>query len=92
MRRADQPPQRAGGIGQPLSLLMKMNPLVGSLSLYDMVGTHGVAADLSHMNTRAHVTVRARGGRLLVDNGWPARASGGAPRGVCPDPSPRTWQ
>jgi len=48
-----------GGIGQPLSLLMKMNPLVGHLSLYDMVGTPGVATDLSHMNTKAKVTVRA---------------------------------
>ncbi|CAA6661068.1 unnamed protein product [Spirodela intermedia] len=29
----------AGGIGQPLSLLMKLNPLVSRLSLYDIAGT-----------------------------------------------------
>ncbi|GAA0162236.1 dehydrogenase [Lithospermum erythrorhizon] len=46
----------AGGIGQPLSLLMKLNPLVSTLSLYDIVGTPGVAADVSHINTRSKVT------------------------------------
>lgn len=46
----------AGGIGQPLSLLMKMNPDVSHLSLYDIVNTPGVAADLSHINTKAKVT------------------------------------
>ncbi|WP_439952434.1 lactate/malate family dehydrogenase, partial [Klebsiella pneumoniae] len=46
----------AGGIGQPLSLLMKLNPLVSSLSLYDLAGTPGVVADCSHINTRAQVT------------------------------------
>ncbi|GAA0185166.1 dehydrogenase [Lithospermum erythrorhizon] len=45
----------AGGIGQPLSLLMKLNPLVSSLSLYDLAGTPGVAADTSHVNTRSQV-------------------------------------
>ncbi|KAE9617031.1 putative malate dehydrogenase [Lupinus albus] len=45
----------AGGIGQPLSLLMKLNPLVSSLSLYDIGGTPGVAADVSHINTRSEV-------------------------------------
>jgi malate dehydrogenase len=45
----------AGGIGQPLSLLLKMNPLVSELSLYDIVNTPGVAADLSHINTPAKV-------------------------------------
>lgn len=82
----------AGGIGQPLSMLMKLNPLVSQLSLYDIMasrvtkgevarpradmgvaflnyvgsvlfllllldilkqGTPGVAADVSHINTRA---------------------------------------
>jgi malate dehydrogenase len=43
----------AGGIGQPLSLLMKMNPQVSHLSLYDIGGTKGVAADVSHINSRA---------------------------------------
>lgn len=45
----------AGGIGQPLSMLMKLNPLVSHLSLYDIAGTPGVAADVSHINTRAKV-------------------------------------
>jgi len=41
----------AGGIGQPLSLLLKMNPLVGELALSDIVNTPGVAADLDHINS-----------------------------------------
>jgi len=45
----------AGGIGQPLALLMKMNPLVSKLALYDIAGTPGVAADVSHINTRSEV-------------------------------------
>ncbi|XP_058211129.1 malate dehydrogenase, mitochondrial [Rhododendron vialii] len=45
----------AGGIGQPLALLMKLNPLVSHLSLYDIAGTPGVAADVSHINTRSEV-------------------------------------
>ncbi|KAL2630168.1 hypothetical protein R1flu_014854 [Riccia fluitans] len=46
----------AGGIGQPLGLLMKLNPLVTHLSLYDIAGTPGVAADISHCNTPAEVS------------------------------------
>ena len=46
----------SGGIGQPLSLLLKHSPLVSELSLYDIAHTPGVAADLSHINTRAKVT------------------------------------
>ena len=34
---------------------MKMNPLVGELSLYDVVGTPGVGADLSHIDTAPKV-------------------------------------
>ncbi|KAJ3257293.1 hypothetical protein HK103_004847 [Boothiomyces macroporosus] len=45
----------AGGIGQPLSLLIKTNPLVTELALFDIVNTPGVAADLSHINTPAVV-------------------------------------
>ncbi|CRK99511.1 CLUMA_CG012830, isoform A [Clunio marinus] len=41
----------SGGIGQPLSLLLKNSPLVSELSLYDIVHTPGVAADLSHIDT-----------------------------------------
>lgn len=36
----------AGGIGQPLSLLLKQSNLITHLSLYDIVNTPGVAADL----------------------------------------------
>lgn len=43
----------SGGIGQPLSLLLKLDPLVTELSLYDVVRTHGVAADISHCCTGA---------------------------------------
>merc|ERR1712243_217954 len=46
----------AGGIGQPLSMLLKLNPAVSNLSLYDIVHTVGVAADLSHIETQAKVT------------------------------------
>lgn len=46
----------AGGIGQPLALLLKQSPLISRLSLYDIVATPGVAADLSHIETRALVT------------------------------------
>mmetsp|Transcript_136850 Transcript_136850/g.193550 ORF Transcript_136850/g.193550 Transcript_136850/m.193550 type:complete len:341 (-) Transcript_136850:41-1063(-) len=45
----------AGGIGQPLSLLLKNSPLVSELSLFDIVNTPGVAADLSHICTPAQV-------------------------------------
>lgn len=45
----------SGGIGQPLSLLLKNSPLVDKLALYDIAHTPGVAADLSHIETRAKV-------------------------------------
>ncbi|GLT44218.1 hypothetical protein SLA2020_181290 [Shorea laevis] len=45
----------AGGIGQPLAMLMKMNPLVSVLHLYDVVNTPGVTADISHMDAGAVV-------------------------------------
>ncbi|KAG7663201.1 uncharacterized protein J8A68_003283 [[Candida] subhashii] len=41
----------AGGIGQPLSLLLKLNPQVSELSLFDVVNVPGVGADLSHINS-----------------------------------------
>merc|ERR1719502_1811639 len=46
----------AGGIGQPLSLLMKQSPYVSHLSLFDVVNTPGVAADISHCSTPADVS------------------------------------
>lgn len=45
----------SGGIGQPLSLLLKQSPLITELSLYDIVHTPGVAADLSHIDTKSKV-------------------------------------
>ncbi|KAI0856833.1 malate dehydrogenase [Xylaria cubensis] len=45
----------AGGIGQPLSLLLKLNPRVTELALYDIRGGPGVAADVSHVNTKSTV-------------------------------------
>lgn len=44
-----------GGIGQPLSLLLKTDPLVTKLSLYDIRGAPGVAADVSHVDTHSEV-------------------------------------
>jgi hypothetical protein len=46
----------SGGIGQPLSLLLKQHPAVGHLALYDVANTAGVACDLSHIATPARVT------------------------------------
>jgi hypothetical protein len=42
----------AGGIGQPLSMLCKLSNHIDELSCYDIVGTPGVAADLSHVSER----------------------------------------
>ncbi|KAM0801984.1 malate dehydrogenase [Usnea florida] len=54
----------SGGIGQPLSLLLKASPLVDELSLYDVVNTPGVTADLSHISSIAKIT-----GYLPADDG-----------------------
>jgi malate dehydrogenase len=51
----------AGGIGQPLSLLIKMSPLVSDLHLYDIANVKGVVADLSHCNTPAKVCTCQQG-------------------------------
>eukprot|EP00747_Dinoflagellata_sp_TGD_P142183 gnl/TRDRNA2_/TRDRNA2_176210_c0_seq1.p1 gnl/TRDRNA2_/TRDRNA2_176210_c0~~gnl/TRDRNA2_/TRDRNA2_176210_c0_seq1.p1 ORF type:complete len:438 (+),score=148.81 gnl/TRDRNA2_/TRDRNA2_176210_c0_seq1:94-1407(+) len=49
----------AGGIGQPLSMLMALDPNVKELSVYDlsiaMVPPAGVAADLSHIEKKVDV-------------------------------------
>jgi len=50
-----------GGIGQPLSLLLKLSPYVTKLTLYDIHGAPGVAADLSHINTNSTVQGFAAG-------------------------------
>ncbi|PYI10894.1 malate dehydrogenase [Aspergillus sclerotiicarbonarius CBS 121057] len=54
----------SGGIGQPLSLLLKACPLVDDLALYDVVNTPGVAADLSHISSVAKIS-----GYLPKDDG-----------------------
>merc|ERR1719174_3682290 len=50
----------AGGIGQPLSLLLAQNPLVKELAIIDlnvaMVPAEGVMADLSHIEGKCKVT------------------------------------
>ncbi|ORC92463.1 putative glycosomal malate dehydrogenase [Trypanosoma theileri] len=54
----------AGGIGQSLSLLLLRElPYGSTLSLYDVAGAPGVAADLSHVD-RAGVTVKHASGKL----------------------------
>ncbi|KAI1405792.1 malate dehydrogenase [Hypoxylon fuscum] len=57
----------SGGIGQPLSLLLKLSPLIDELALYDVVNTPGVATDLSHISSTAKVT-----GYLPKDDGGKA--------------------
>ena len=47
----------AAGIGQPLAMLMKMNPLVSVIHLYDVVNSPGVIADISHMDIGAVVNL-----------------------------------
>ncbi|MCJ1404453.1 hypothetical protein MMC11_007678 [Xylographa trunciseda] len=54
----------SGGIGQPLSLLLKACPLVDELALYDVVNTPGVTADLSHISSIAKIS-----GYLPKDDG-----------------------
>lgn len=70
----------SGGIGQPLSLLLKNSPLVSRLTLYDIAHTPGVAADLSHIETRANVKgmVSGCGWSLCMLN-----LSEGIPSGLC---------
>jgi len=55
----------SGGIGQPLGLLLKKNTSIAHLALYDIVGTPGVGADLSHINTPAKVTAHMGPGQLV---------------------------
>jgi hypothetical protein len=62
----------AGGIGQPLSLLLKLSPHVSELSCYDIVGTPGIAADLSHIPTPSPIT-----GNLPAAGSWPPKGNTG---------------
>lgn len=61
-----------GGIGQPLSLLCKLSPNIDELACYDVVGTPGVAADLSHIPTKASVI-----GSLPSNISWPPKHNEG---------------
>ncbi|KAJ7602510.1 NAD-malate dehydrogenase [Mycena polygramma] len=74
----------AGGIGQPLSLLLKTNLAVTELGLYDVVNTPGVAVDLSHIDTPAKVV-----GRLPKDEGGLKEVLTGADIVVIPAGIPR---
>jgi malate dehydrogenase len=56
----------SGGIGQPLGLLLKQDPLVKHLALFDIVGTPGVAADLSHIDSNAKVTAHTGASELAA--------------------------
>lgn len=73
----------AGGIGQPLSLLLKACPLVDKLALYDVVNTPGVTADLSHISSVAQIE-----GYLPADDGM-KKAFTGADMVVIPAGIPR---
>ncbi|SJL08220.1 probable malate dehydrogenase, NAD-dependent [Armillaria ostoyae] len=73
----------AGGIGQPLALLLKANPAITALGLFDIVNTPGVAADLSHISTPAKVE-----GYLPPDDGL-AKTLKGADVVVIPAGVPR---
>jgi len=73
----------AGGIGQPVSLLLKQNPAITKLSLFDIVNTPGVAADLSHIDTPSEVK-----GYLPPDDGL-KKALTGADIVVIPAGVPR---
>ena len=66
-----------------MSLLLKTSPLVDELSLYDIVNSPGVAADLSHINTKSVVT-----GYLPPDDGM-AKSLKGADIVVIPAGVPR---
>jgi len=62
----------AGGIGQPLSLLCKLSEHIDELSCYDIVGTPGVAADLSHIPTKSGII-----GALPSPVSWPPKHNEG---------------
>ena len=73
------------GEPQPLSLLLKACPLVDHLSLYDVVNTPGVTADLSHISTVARIE-----GFLPADDGM-KKAFTGADMVVIPAGIPREY-
>uniref|UniRef100_A0A2C9V4M8 malate dehydrogenase n=1 Tax=Manihot esculenta TaxID=3983 RepID=A0A2C9V4M8_MANES len=54
------------GIGQPLAMLVKMNPLFSFLHLYDVVNAPRVTTDISRMNTSQPQLGKALKGMNLV--------------------------
>jgi len=62
----------AGGIGQPLSMLCKLSNEIDELSCYDIVGTPGIAADLSHIPTKSKTI-----GKLPSPGSWPPKSNDG---------------
>ena len=62
----------AGGIGQPLSLLLKLNPKIDELALFDVVNVPGVGADLSHIcsnsTTSSHLPSAKEDKTALADS------------------------
>lgn len=46
----------AGGVGQPLVMLLKNSPLVDHLSLFDIKGVAGVVTDAAQIPSPAKVT------------------------------------
>ena len=62
-----------------MSLLLKLNPHVTELSLYDIRGAPGVAADVSHVDTKSEVcrlppvrVLRVNLSRTFQVHGYPA--------------------
>ncbi|PSN34678.1 malate dehydrogenase [Blattella germanica] len=45
----------SGGIGQPLSLMLKQSQIIQELALYDVKNTRGVAMDIGHVDTKCKV-------------------------------------
>lgn len=66
----------AGGIGQPLSLLLMLHSeYIQHLALYDLVNVHGVGADVSHIDRQCKITTHlgpdelpeaVRGAKVIV--------------------------
>ncbi|KAL1513607.1 hypothetical protein ABEB36_002998 [Hypothenemus hampei] len=72
----------AGGVGQPLTLLLKLNPCIGELKVHDIVNVAGVGTDVSHIETAS--TVKHSTGKDLTET-----LKGGVDIIVVPAGSPR---
>ena len=65
----DASPVQRACLSTPALCARQINPNVSSLALYDVVGTPGVAADISHINSKAQVKVRHGGRQPPVHKG-----------------------